>query len=114
MLSVSAQLEPKDLDKVEAAILAEIRRIQTEGVTEVERRRAITAAESEHAFAIETAEGLARAYGLAETIWRLEEELRYLERLGSVTREQIQEAARRYLPADRYAVLAFTPPGAGR
>lgn len=114
MLSVSAQLEPKDLDKVESAILAEIRRIQTEGVTEVERRRAITAAESEHAFAIETAEGLARAYGLAETIWRLEEELRYLERLGSVTREQIQEAARRYLQADRYAVLAFTPPGAGR
>ncbi len=28
--------------------------------------------------------------------------------------EQIQEVARRYLLADRYAVLAFTPPGGGR
>ena len=114
LVSVSAQLEPGDLGKVEEAILGEIRRIQTEGVTEVERRRAITAAESEHAFAIETAEGLAYAYGLAETVWRLEEELRYLEHLRSVTRAQIHEAARRYLPVDRYAVLAFTPPGGAR
>ena len=114
MLSVTAQLEPGDVQKVEEVVLEEIRRIQTDGVTEVERRRAITKAESEHAFAIETAEGLASAYGLAETIWRLEEELRYLERLRSVTREQIREAARRYLPADRYAVLAFTPPGSSR
>jgi len=114
MLSVTSQLEPGDVRKVEEVILDEIRRIQTEGVTEVERRRAITKAESEHAFAIETAEGLASAYGLAETVWSLEEELRYLERLRSVTREQIREAARRYLPTDRYAVLAFTPPGSSR
>lgn len=114
LVSVSAQLEPKDLEKVEAVILAEIRRIQTDGVSEVERRRAVTAAEAEHAFAIETAEGLAYAYGLAETVWRLEEELRYLERIRSVTREQIQDAARRYLLADRYAVLAFTPASEGR
>ncbi len=110
MLSVTAQLEPKELGEAEAAVVEEIRRIQTEGISEAERRRAVTKAESEHAFAAETAEGLASAYGLAETIWRLEEELRSLERLRSVTREQIQEAARRYLPLDRYAVLVFTPP----
>jgi zinc protease len=110
MLSVTAQLEPKELGKAEAAVVEEIRRIQTEGISEAERRRAVTKAESEHAFATETAEGLASAYGLAETIWRLEEELRSLERLRSVTRDQIQEAARRYLPLDRYAVLVFTPP----
>ncbi len=109
LVSVSAQLEPGDLGKVEEAILAQIARIQAEGVTEAERRRAITAAESEHAFSTETAEGLAYAYGVAETIWRLEEELRYLERLRSVTREQIHEAARRYLLPDHYAVLIFTP-----
>ncbi len=114
LVSVSAQLEPGDLGKVEEAILAEIRRIQSDGVTEVERRRAITAAESEHAFSIETAEGLAYAYGLAETVWRLEEELRYLERLRSVTREQIGEAARRYLVVDRYAVLVFAPASEAR
>ncbi|MBI4587652.1 MAG: insulinase family protein [Candidatus Rokubacteria bacterium] len=114
LVSVTAQLEPGDLRKVEEAIVQEVRRIQTEGVTEAERHRAITAAESEHAFATETAEGRAYAYGVAETIWRLEEELRYLDRLRDVTREQIREVARRYLPADRYALLAFAPPAGGR
>lgn len=114
LLSVTAQLEPANVRTVEEVILEEIRRIQTEGVTEAERRRAITASESEHAFATETAEGLASQYGLAETVWHLEEQLRYLERLRSVTREEIREAARRYLLPDRYAVLVFTPPGSGR
>jgi zinc protease len=114
ILSVTAQAEPADLPKVEAAILEEIRRIQAEGVTEAERQRAVTAAESAHAFAIETAEGLAYAYGFAETVWRLEEELRYLERLAGVTREQIREVARRYLHADRYAAVVFTPAGGAK
>lgn len=110
MLSVTAQLEPGNAGRVEEAVLAEIRRIQADGVTDAERLRAITRAEAEHAFAIETAEGLAATYGLAETVWRLEEELRYLERLRSVTYDQIREAARRYLLPDRYAVLVLAPP----
>jgi zinc protease len=114
ILSVYAQAEPRDLPKVEEAILAEVRRIRDEGVSESERRRAITAAESQHAFQIERAEGLAYAYGLAETVWRLEEELRSLERLRAVTREEIQEAARRYLHAGRFALLAFTPREGGQ
>ena len=46
LLSVTAQLEPADVRTVEEVVLEEIRRIQTEGVTEAERRRAITASES--------------------------------------------------------------------
>ena len=59
----------------------------------------MTAAESQHAFAIETAEGAAYAYGFAETLWRLEGELRYLDGIRAVTPEQIRAAARRYLSA---------------
>src|SRR5437660_821798 len=57
---------------------------------------------------IETAEGLALAYGRAETVWSLEEDRAYVARLNRVTREQIQEAARRYLAAS-YARLALVP-----
>jgi len=109
ILSVTAQLEPRDLEQVEHLILEEARRIQIEGVSEHERQRAIIAAESEHAFSTETAEGLAYAYGLAETVWRLEAELRYLDDLRAVSRQQIQEAARRYLDPERYVRLAFVP-----
>ncbi len=106
---IRAELEAPDIPKVEQLILEEIGRIQTEGVTEEERQLAITKAESEHAFDNETSEGLAYAYGLAETTWKLEEELRYLQRVRAVTREQIQDAARRYLSRTLYARIAFIP-----
>ena len=109
-LTVTAQLPPANLGRVEAEILAEIRRLREEGVSEAERRRAVTVAESRHAFSTETAEGRAYAYGRAETTWRLEEEFSYRERLRAVTTEHIQAAARRYLDPERYARLALVPP----
>ncbi|PYM51152.1 MAG: hypothetical protein DME16_05005 [Candidatus Rokuibacteriota bacterium] len=108
VVTVTAQLEAKDLEAAETAILAEIRRIQTEGVSTAEVERAVTAAEAERVFGRETAEGLALAYGRAETVWSLEEDRAYVARLNRVTREQIQEAARRYLAAS-YARLALVP-----
>src|SRR5712691_1360618 len=70
---------------------------------------AVTKAESEHAFSYETSDGVASAYGLAQTMGKLEDELRYLERLRTVTREQIRDAARKYLPLSDYARIAFVP-----
>lgn len=109
LVSIRAELEAADLEKVERLILEEIARIQEMGVTEEERQLALTTFEAEHAFSTETAEGLAYAYGVAETTWTLEEELRYVERLRQVTREQIRDAARRYLSRTEYARLAFVP-----
>lgn len=109
IVSIRAELEVKDLESVERRILAEVARIQENGVTEDERQLALTTFEAEHAFDTETAEGLANAYGIAETTWTLEAELTYVERLRQVTREQIQDAARRYLSRTDYARLAFVP-----
>ena len=113
ILSLRAELEAKDLARVEQIVLEEIARMQESGPTEEERQLAVTKAESEHAFTIETSEGLANAYGIAETTWALEEELRYVERLRHVTREQIRAAARRFLSRTEYARLAFVPKKAG-
>jgi predicted Zn-dependent peptidase len=109
IVSLRAELEAGDLDRVERLILEEIGRVQESGVTEEERQLAVTKFEAEHAFSTETAEGLADAYGLAETTWSLEEELRYVERLRQVTREQVRDVARRYLSRTDYARLAFVP-----
>ena len=54
-------------------------------------------------------EGLANAYGLAETTWTLEAELTYVDRLRKITNEQIRDAARRYLSQENYALITFTP-----
>ena len=107
---MTAQLERENLARAEAEILTEVQRMREQGVTDAELRRAITRAEAEHEFRSETAEGRARQFGHAETVWRLEDELAYIDRLRSVTAEQVRLAARRYLDPERYGRLAFVPP----
>jgi zinc protease len=112
LVSITARLDPKNLDAAEAAILDVVRRVRADGVTEAERQRAIVTAESSYAFDIETAEGLAKSYGQAETTWTLDNELRYLERLRQVTAAQIQAAARKYFGDENLARVRFLPAGA--
>jgi zinc protease len=112
LVSVTARLDAKNLDVAETAILDVVRRVRDEGVSEAERQRAIVTAESFYAFDIETAEGLAKSYGQAETTWTLDDELRYLERLRQVTAAQIQAAARKYLADANLARVRFLPSGA--
>ncbi len=110
--SLRADLEAKDVDKVQQIVLEEIAKMQEAGPTEEERQLALTKFEAQHAFDTETSEGLAYAYGLAEMTWTLEAELTYVDRLRKVTRDQIRDAARRYLSRVDYARLAFVPKGA--
>jgi zinc protease len=110
LVMITAQLEPEQLGRAEAEILREITRVRADGVTATELRRAITAAEVDHEFSTETAEGRARSYGQAETVWRLEEELRYIDRIRSVSAAQVKAVARRYLDPERYVRVALVPP----
>ncbi|HEV8473237.1 MAG TPA: insulinase family protein [Methylomirabilota bacterium] len=109
IVAVTARLEAKNLDAAEAAVLDVVRRVREQGVTEAERERAIITAEASYAFDIETAEGLAKNYGQAETTWTLQDEVEYLARLRKVTAEQIRAAARAYLADDNYVRVRFLP-----
>ena len=111
LVSVTAQLDRPNLERTEEAVLEEVQRLRSEGVTEVERRRAVTAAEARRAFLTETVEGRAWAFGQAETIWRLEDEIAYIHRVRSVTLEQLRVAARRYLDPKHYARVVLVPQG---
>jgi len=112
LVSVTARLDPRQLDAAEAAVREVIGRVREQGVTPAERERAIITAESTYAFDIETAEGLARNYGQAETTWTLRDEVEYLKRLREVTAEQIRNAARTYLGDGNYVRVRFLPEGA--
>ena len=113
-VSVTSRLEPGRLAEAEAAGLEVVGRVRKEGVTEAERARVLVTAESFYAFDIETAEGLARSYGQAETTWTLADELAYLDRLRKVTAAEIQAAARTYLRDEAYARVRFLPAQASR
>jgi len=106
---VTAQLEPRHVADAERRILEEIQRLREQGVHDSERERAVTAAEARRALQAEAVEGRAHLLGYAETVWRVEEELAYLDRLRSVTGRQIRAAAERYLDPDRYARVVLLP-----
>ena len=106
---VPAQLEAADVDKAKQRILEELSRLEKDGPTEEERQLAVTKAESEHAFAYETTDGVAAAYGITQLTGNLNDELRYVDRLRAVTREQIRDTARKYLSLTDYACIAFIP-----
>ena len=106
---VQAQLEAADLDKAKERILEELARLEKDGPTEEERQLAVTKAESEHAFAYETSDGVAAAYGITQLTGNLNDELRYVDRLRAVTNDQIRDAARKYLPLTDYACISFVP-----
>jgi len=114
LVTVTARLEPANLARAETAILDVIRKVRAEGVTEAERQRAVITAESSYAFDIETAEGLAKTYGQAETTWTLDNELAYLSRLRGITGAQIQAVAQKYFGDDNYARVRFIPDGVSR
>ncbi len=111
---LTAQVEPSKLAAAETAVLGELRRVRDDGVSEAERRRAVTGAEAERAFSLETVEGRAGILGRGETMWTLADELAYVSRLRAVTADEIRSAARRYLHPDRYVRVALVPPGASR
>jgi zinc protease len=114
LVTVTSRLDPANLDRTEGAILDVVRRVREAGVTQAELQRAIVTAEANYAFDIETAEGLAKTYGQAETTWTIDNEVAYLSRLRETTAAQVQAVARKYFGEDTYARVRFTPQRAAR
>ena len=110
IVTLVAQLDPAKAHDAESAVHDELRRVRDEGVTDAELRRAVTAVEARREFAAETAEGRAYALGRAVILWRIAEELAYVDRVRSVTMEQVRTAARQYLGPERYARVTLGPP----
>ncbi len=115
MITVTARTTTARYPEIEAAILAEVRELSEELVSEAEYARALTAVEADRAFGIETAEGAAYALGTADAVWTLEFELGYMDAVRRVTREDMREAVRRHLRPDRFtgAVIGAAPVGEG-
>ncbi len=99
-----------DVGAIERAVLAEIERIKTEGVTSDELQRARRQVERERALQFQTSRGRALAlvdaalrFGDASVINAVE------DRYGALTAEAVREAAARYLADHRRSVVVISP-----
>jgi predicted Zn-dependent peptidase len=109
LISASAYLDPQWLPAVESAILVEIERLHDEPPSGEELERARRMLVNEFVFATESPSQLARAYGFYHLIGGVDLAQRYLDKLSSITPEDLQTLARRYLTTDRYFVTVLRP-----
>jgi zinc protease len=110
LLVIGATLEEEHWQDALTGILAEVGRVQREGVTTTELDRAKRNLESEFIYQRETIQGQASQLGYFEAVLDdLAFEARYLKALARTTPQDIQRVARTYLTPNNLTVGIFVP-----
>lgn len=107
---IGAVLDTRHLGKVQQVILDEIIKLQEEGVTKEELRRAYKQVASSYTFGLEEVESQASDIGrnvLSTGDPNFTE--KYLDGLRSVTREQVAAVAKKYLTTENRTVALLKP-----
>ncbi|GAB4526706.1 MAG: pitrilysin family protein [Anaerolineae bacterium] len=108
--SVRAGVNPANVDKAISSILAEIRRLRDEPVTDQELEDGQDYLTGSLPLRLETNEGIANTL-LDMDLYQLGDDyiIRFPDLIRSVTREQIQAAAQKYLDPEHYALAIVGP-----
>ncbi len=107
---VGTPAEGKTVAELEAALIAEIEKIKTGGVTQQELDRVKAAVIASDVYQRDSMFYQAMQIGQLETMgysWRLLDE--YSEKLKAVTSEQIQAVAKKYLVKDNMTIATLDP-----
>jgi zinc protease len=109
---ISATLSGTNLEAATKAIMEEIRQLDQTAPSAEELKRAKTDIESDHLYARETVEGLARSMGsFKATIDDALYEEKYLRLNAATTAQEVSEAVRRYLVPPNVTVTVLMPEG---
>jgi zinc protease len=107
---VSATLNGTNLDAATKAIMEEVRQLDQTPPSDEELKRAKTDIESDHLYARESVEGLARSTGSFQaTIGDALYEEKYLRLNAATTAQEVSEAVRRYLVPPNVTVTVLMP-----
>lgn len=103
-------IEPHTTAELQEALLAEIKLLQTEKVTQAELDRNKAQVIAEKTYRKDSLLGQATEIGMLESVglsWRTNEE--FASKIAAVTPEQIQEVAKKYLTAQSLTVAQLVP-----
>lgn len=109
LFTIFAVSEPAQVERAEAAILAELVAVRDQGISEAELVRAKNLLEGEHIYETHTPRGRAFSLGFAATLADLEFTQTYLDRVRQVTRDDVQRVARRIFDPQRYGAAVIRP-----
>jgi zinc protease len=114
LFSVTVQTSPDKLDRVEQAVQAEIEKLRAAPPTPAELEGSKRILTGMYAVENETFAGQARTLGYYAAIDRWQFASTYLDNIRKVTAQQVQQAAIRYLTADRAVTVLLRPGHATR
>jgi zinc protease len=107
---ISAQLPSKNIAEVEGAIVAQIERLQREPIDSEDIDRIRTQVANRFIFGNERPSDRANLYGYySSQLGTLEPALNYTSCIQALSAEELQQAARTYLPADAYGLVVLRP-----
>jgi predicted Zn-dependent peptidase len=109
LFTITAWLEPTYLNYVESLIRDRLDTLRTTLILESELRSCQRQLCNDYAFSTETPSQLAGLYGYYHTVAEARQAVSYPYRIQSLTPEDIQHVARKYLHPDRYVVTQLKP-----
>ena len=109
VLTIKATFEPQDLDKVVAAIAAEIQNVRDNPADAADIAAAKHSLLSSYLFDVQTTSGRANALGFYNTIDSYEYDTNYIHNFEGVTAADIQAVAKKYLDPHAYALATLLP-----
>ena len=110
MFVIDAVPEKGKMDEAKAEILDVIQRVALQGITDDELRRAKNKTVAEMSYATQTAQDTAER--LAQDFLSVGDPdymMRYVEAIGAVTAQQVQQAAQKFLRPDRLITVRLEP-----
>ncbi len=109
LFTISAWLEPQQLERVESLICAHMEELQTTQVFLGELARCKRLLCNEYAFSTETPNQLAGLYGYYNMIAEAELAIAYPDQIQSFQAEELQLLAQQYLSPQQYAIAVLKP-----
>lgn len=109
LFTITAWLDPENLERVESLIRAHLEDLQTTLMTPAELARCKRVLCNDYAFSTETPSQLAGLYGYYNTIAQAELAVIYPEQIQSFQAEDLQLLTQQYLSPYSYAVTVLKP-----
>jgi predicted Zn-dependent peptidase len=109
LFTLTAWLDPSDLDRVEAILGDRISELSTSSIAPAELARAQRLLGNEHTYSTETADQLAGLYGYYALWNQLDAALTYPAQIQAITAEELRNLASQFLSPYRYGVTTIRP-----
>jgi len=101
--------DPQDSDAAVQAVLDEVKRVQTQGISDAELERAKDELRSQYVIQSDTVNGQGGALGFYDMINNYRFGQYYLDRAARVTAADVQRVAKAYLSPDNYIRVDISP-----